>query len=198
MTLYHGDCRTETAWLDADILLTDPPYGQCFKSGWTGSAIANDESTAVRDDALVMWGPHLPRIVFGAREVGHLGGTRLIWHKPGSGMGNLAVPWQPDYEFIYVSGEGFSGPRDSSVLTYPLRVFRGNTDHPHQKPVDLLERLIAKCPPGTIADPFAGSGSSLVAAKLMGRTAIGVELDERYCEVIARRLAQDTLFGGVA
>lgn len=196
VTLYHGDCREVTAWLEADVLVTDPPYGQAFKSGWTGSHIANDETTQARDEMLALWDG--PRVVFGARDLPPLPGARLIWHKPGAGMGDLAVPWQPDYEFIYVAGRGFSGPRDSSVLTFPLRVFRGDSEHPHQKPVDLLERLILKCPPGIIADPFAGSGSTLVAAKQIGRRAIGVELDERYCEIAARRLAQDTLFGGVA
>jgi len=72
--------------------------------------------------------------------------------------------------------------------------------HPTAKPLSMVAnwvRLFTN-PGDTILDPFAGSGTTLRAAKDEGRKAIGVELDERYCEVIARRLSQDTLFGGAA
>lgn len=61
-----------------------------------------------------------------------------------------------------------------------------------------MERLIAKCPPGVIADPFAGAGATLLAARSLGRKVIGVEIEERYCEIAAKRLAQDVLDFGAA
>lgn len=203
VTLYHGDCLAVDAWLAADVLVTDPPYGQSYKSGrgdessLAARSIANDDTTEFRDAALRLWGER-PRIVFEGRDIPALEHrARLVWHKPGSGMGDLSMPWKPDYEFVSVSGQGFSGSRDTSVLSYPLRVFRGDLTHPHMKPNGLMEDLIGKCPPGAIADPFAGSGSTLLAARNLGRHVIGVELEERYCELIVKRLSQQTLFEGV-
>jgi site-specific DNA-methyltransferase (adenine-specific) len=109
-------------------------------------------------------------------------------------MGDLSWPWKPNYELAWIYGTGWTGPRTSSILRY--RVLPGNftaRDHPTQKPVALIEEIILKAPPGVIADPFAGSGSTLVAARNLGRKAIGVEIEERYCEIIALRLAQGVL-----
>lgn len=131
----------------------------------------------------------------------------LTWEKGEHvGMGDLSLPWKPNTEEIYVLGSGFVGKRTGSVLK-SLAIAGtvgqgalGTRHHPTEKPEALMAALITKCPPGTIADPFAGSGSTLVAAKSLGRRAIGVELEERYCEIAAKRLSQDVLdfTGGAA
>jgi len=117
----------------------------------------------------------------------------LVWDTKGAnGMGDLLIPWKPSHQEIYVLGDGFRGRRDNDVIVCaPVQSMatRGRV-HPHQKPVALLERLLDKCPPGVVAYPFAGSGSTLVAARNLGRRVIGVEIEERYCEIAARRLDQ--------
>ena len=199
VTLYHGDCLTEhREWLEADVLVTDPPYGYSHTSNRTGKfkgeVIANDGDLATRDAALSEWG-NRPALVFGSWKRARPADTRavLVWDKgDGVGMGDLAMPWKPNWEEIYVLGTGFTGRRGSSVFTGHTVVSWASKgrDHPNMKPVSLMERLIEKCPPGVIADPFAGSGSTLIAARNLGRQAIGVELEERYCELIAKRLSQ--------
>lgn len=210
VTLYHGDCREVTAWLEADVLVTDPPYGIRLRSGWNGAfgdnRVVGDEASDVRDEALAVWGGR-PGLVFGRWSVPRPAATRMVltWEKGEHvGMGDLSLPWKPNTEEIYVLGSGFIGARTGSVLKCHAiagtvgRAMDGTRTHPTEKPVALMSSLIRKCPPGIIADPFAGSGTTLRAAKDEGRRAIGVELEARYCEIAARRLAQDTLFGGVA
>lgn len=215
VTLYHGDCLEVDAWLSADVLVTDPPYGMAFTAGkrvngqssgwtsrWTGVAIAGDESTALRDMAIARWGDK-PAVVFGTWKRPAPAGVRetLVWDKVVStGMGDLELPWRPSWEAIYIIGAGFSGRRSHGVLRHSLPTLAPERKlHPTPKPLPLLHELIGKCPTGVIADPFAGSGSTLVAARNLDRKAIGVELDERYCEIIARRLDQMALdFGAPA
>lgn len=208
VTLYHGDCLEVREWLSADVLVSDVPYGMNFQSGWAGAfegqRIRADENTDARDAALNAWG-NRPALIFGRWSVPRPQGVRtlLTWDKGEHvGMGDLAIPWKPNTEEIYVLGGGFTGRRTGSVLRHLAiagtvgQAARGTRHHPTQKPVGLMEELIDKCPPGVIADPFAGSGSTLIAARNLGRRAIGVEIEESYCEVIARRLDQGCLVLG--
>ncbi|QDM56412.1 methyltransferase [Gordonia phage Sidious] len=201
VALYHGHCLGITEWQSADVLVTDRPYGIDYQSGsrrdTLAASIAGDKDTTIRDAALAAWGDR-PALVFGTWRIPRPAGThtRLVWDTKGAlGMGDLSVPWKPSDQEIYVLGKGFAGRRDSNVLTCaPVQsMARNGRLHPHEKPTALLARLIEKCPPGAIADPFAGSGSTLVAAKGANRRAIGVELEERYCEVIAKRLSSQTM-----
>lgn len=198
VVIYHGDCRSVGEWLAADVVVSDPPYGMAYTSGWNDRTIANDHDTSARDEALALWGDK-PALVFGRWDCPHPAKAKLalVWDKGDwPGMGDLNMPWGPSTEEIYVLGSGFVGKRSGSVI----RVDRltGNTAHPNEKPLPLMARLIAKCPPGVIADPFMGSGVTLRAAKDAGRRAVGVEVDERYCELAAKRMGQEAFDFGAA
>lgn len=215
VTLYHGDCLEVTEWIKADVLVTDPPYGRAWRQGDTGTGrgwvsdrhegIANDATTEARDSALALWGQRAA-IVFGDLLLQPPADSRhvLIYDKGNdAGFTGAVGGYRRNAEAVYLVGPGHgSGLGGRSAVVSTRTSAGGNlarkTGHPHTKPLDVLEVLLTHCPPGTIADPFAGSGSTLVAAKALGRRAIGVELEERYCEIAARRLAQDVLdFGGV-
>lgn len=208
VTLFHGDCLEIDEWLSADVLVTDPPYGVSWsqhaylarghsRGGRTKQhdGIQNDADTTVRDGVLALWGDR-PALVFGADKHPPSAAKRtLIWKKPNdAGFFGVSI-WRRDWEPIYVLGKWPQAPATESSVYTSTGSHRNYAQgiHPHAKPIDLLERLIAVSPPGGVADPFAGSGSTLVAAKALGRRAIGVEIEERYCETAARRLAQDVL-----
>jgi site-specific DNA-methyltransferase (adenine-specific) len=216
VTLHHGDCREITEWLAADVLVTDPPYGIGWSKGANRAAghvgsgnpgIANDEDTTTRDAALALWGDRAG-ICFGSLELPPPSNTKqtLVYRKAvDAGSVGGRGGFRRDIEGVYLIGRwpgGFQGR--SSVLDTGARSHCnrwgvvGRYGHPHAKPVDVLTVLIEACPAGAVADPFTGSGTTLVAAKALGRRAVGVELDERYCEIAANRLSQGVLtFGEV-
>lgn len=208
VTLYLGDCRAVQAWRLADVLVTDPPYGRAWKQrelhgrlsrSDAHAGIAGDDDTSVRDAALALWGDR-PAVVFGDLMLAPPSGNKLtmVYRKPpNSGARGTVGGFRRDAEAIYLLGSWRTGlGGKSSVIATAARSqgnpfsVQGRYGHPHAKPVDVMETLIAACPPGTIADPFAGSGSTLVAARNLGRRAVGVELEERYAERAARRLSQ--------
>jgi site-specific DNA-methyltransferase (adenine-specific) len=206
--LYHGDCLEVTEWTQADVLVTDPPYGiehntrETYGGKMNGkgavrdkNAIANDQDTKARDEVLRLWGPK-PFIMFGAWKIQRPEpiDSLLVWHKAGMPPGPTNAAFMTQHEEIYVHGSGFrkSAPPLRSVITTkehrPTAV--QDAGHPTPKPIGLMETLIDRCIQGVIAEPFAGSGSTLIAARNLGKKAIGVELHERYCEQIATRLSQ--------
>jgi len=206
VTLYHGDCLEVAEWLTADVLVTDPPYGMGYylhsRAGKDAAIeVAGDADTSTRDAALTAWGKR-PSLVFGSwRNTKPKCDQVLIWDK-----GDEAALGHPvffsAYEEIYVTGTGWRGERRPNVIRVN-GLARGGAErkgyaHPTPKPTGLMELLVSYTPPGVIADPFAGSGATLVAARNLGRPSIGVELEERYCELIAKRLSQQAFdFGSL-
>jgi site-specific DNA-methyltransferase (adenine-specific) len=205
VTLYHGDCREIDAWESAHFLLTDPPYGISwtqpqFTSGGkvTGrkhSGIANDGDVAARDYVIGQWGSVKPAAIFGSPQLPapHRTKQTLVWRKaPDSGLWGTVGGWRRDWEAIYLLGNWPNGPAQrSSVLSTNLGLHSYLNGHPHAKPVALLEALLLSgAPRGMVADPFSGSGTTLIASRNVGRKAVGVEIEERYCEIAAKRLDQ--------
>jgi hypothetical protein len=201
-TLYLGDAADHIAALSGCVaVLTDPPYGINYSSGyrtdalWDGDSIHGDISTAVRDYLLSRL-HGLPMLVFGSRKapLPPMHRATLIWDKgPALGMGALDIPWKPSTEEIYVLGKGFVGGRDEgAVIAHaPVQSMAKNgRKHPNEKPVGLLRRLMQKLPAGAVADPFMGSGSTGVACVIEGRAFVGCEIVERYFDIACKRIEQ--------
>jgi DNA methylase len=209
--LWHGDCRDHTDWLTADVLVTDPPYGVAYVDR-TGQTVRNDEDFTVAAD-IIRLAQQQPMAIFANHA--SLGRTHqavlaqhervrvMTWHKTNvngaTGMGN---PWLADVEFIVCGVPAWPKRAVSGVVSSRRHTGnpawqRSNAEaflHPTQKPVRAMAAVLDALGPGSVADPCAGSGSTLLAARAQGRRAVGVEIEERYCEVIARRLAQGDLF----
>jgi hypothetical protein len=201
IAIYHANALEFFGWQYADVLVTDPPYGIGWSRGENKAraskahpGIVGDEDTSARDEVLALWGSR-PAVVFGSLAAPPPAGLvqTLIWQKPDdAGVVGSVTGFRRDAEAIYLCGDF---PRRSVQWSSVMRGTRPERDwgHPHVKPVDLMARLIALTT-GMVADPFMGSGTTLRAAKDLGRKAIGIEIEERYCAIAARRLSQEVLF----
>lgn len=189
ITIYHGDCREVIPAINpaVDLILTDPPYGLGNKlnGGTWGGGQVWDRSA-----------PDLSRILPVARGAIVWGGNYfrlppsrcwLVWRKPD------AVRTMADVDLAWTS---FDKP--SRFFSYSIAATnKERGSHPTPKPLALMTWCISQVEGAqTILDPFMGSGTTLRAAKDLGRKAIGIEIEERYCEVAVKRLAQEVLFGG--
>jgi site-specific DNA-methyltransferase (adenine-specific) len=209
-TIYHGDCREILPLLErVDLVLTDPPYGIGWKRGARGKyrpnsqphkGIQGDQDTSVRDEALSFI-KGTPWLVFGSFYAPYPESTKqvLVYHKPPySGLIGANTPFRRDVEPIFLGGVW---PKTIPISTSVLHAANGlngsgeTSGHPHTKPLSVILQLLnlVSQVDELILDPFMGSGTTLRAAKDLGRRAIGIELEERYCEIAANRLRQEVL-----
>jgi len=203
VTLYHGDCRKIMPQLaeSFDIVITDPPYnvGKDYGPGF------DDQRS---DDAYAAWSAEWFSISRSLcqRHVVFPGHGNLpmwysickpaavgCWYKPGNSASSIIgfEEWEP-WLYWHGGNKGLLG--GSSVIKARLETgSRLSQIHPCPKPGGLMSQLILKCRGFSVLDPFAGSGTTLTAAKFLGRKAVGIELNERYCELAAERLSQGVL-----
>lgn len=216
VSLYHGDCREVLPALsNITALVSDPPYGIKLATNYGARkrgalARSNDHGVGIVGDGEPFDPAHLlgyPKVVlFGANHYADrlpASQTWLVWDKLAGLTSKREVGFndQADVELAWVSSGGparlFShrwmgllkdSERDEARL------------HPTQKPVVLMRWVLLATTTAAdlICDPYAGSGSTLRAAKDLCRKAVGVEIEERYCEIAARRLSQDVLDFGEA
>lgn len=216
-TIYHGDCRDVLPHLEpVDLVLTDPPYGIDAVLGmggrnrgsggmWKGVSIAGDENCEVRDSVL---GQFDEFAIFGSPKRSPMPGAKavLVWDKgEHTGAGDLKLPWKPCFELIFIRGRGWFGEKRESAIVRQLAISGcvgrsndGRRHHPFEKPTSIICYLLLKHSGKVILDPFMGSGTTLRAAKDLGRRSIGIEIEEKYCEIAAKRLSQEVLDFGSA
>jgi site-specific DNA-methyltransferase (adenine-specific) len=196
VTLYHGDCRELLPDITADVLVTDPPYGVGMDSfdDSLGAAITGVNLAPGSRAAVFM----SPRTVFDfTAGLNDWKPQRLLWmHK----AADMAAPWRGwcmNSEAIVILAKPKA--KWQKPIDYRSDVYRvgpwERAGHPCGKPLEVVTDLVRRLtfPHEVVLDPFAGSGTTLRAAKDLGIKAVGVEIDERYCELTASRLAQDVL-----
>lgn len=190
--IYHGDCREILPLLSpVDLVLTDPPYG---------SKISYLSHRDTLENALPLFELLTTFRVPTAFTISH---SRLFdlprrpqwigcWYKTFS-SGIVHVGACPSWEPIcfYNLPRGDNGKRWDDVFSAPVEMSGFN--HPCPKPLLLWKRILNVMVEGVVLDPFMGSGTTLRAAKDLGRKAIGIEIEERYCEIAANRLRQEVL-----
>ena len=200
ITIYHGDCREIMPELpEVDLLLTDPPYGMDFQSNHRivkHDKIAGDGELPLESIRAFIAAARFAAYVFcrwdNLQEMPKPKSV-LAWVKNNHSMGDLLHEHGRKWEACCF----YPGSDHEFVRRIPDVIFAdrtGNVMHPTEKPVDLMRQIIAANVGECVLDPFMGSGTTLLAAKLECRKAIGIELEERYCEIAAKRLAQGVLF----
>ena len=208
--LMQGDClevMKEIPDGSVDMVLADPPYGMGYQSNYR-----KQKYRKIENDEALNWLDYFINECFRVSSEGSAHyffcsfhnidkfkqsiekkfkvKNFLVWEKNNTSMGDLKGDFAPKVEFVIFATKGralIRGKRDPNIFKFKRT---GNKFHPTQKPVDLCEYLIGKFSDsgGVILDPFMGSGTTGVAAKNLSRRFIGIELDEEYFKIAARRI----------
>jgi DNA modification methylase len=207
VTIYLGDCREILPSLPkVDLVLTDPPYG-------IGEANGKNKSRGLvaqpKDFGIASWdNKPIPQelldlviskatysIVFGGNFYSlPASSCWLVWDKDNgeTDFADAELAWTNLKQAVRLFKWRWNGMLQDNMKNKEYRY------HPTQKPVPLMEWCISKVSDvNLILDPFMGSGTTLRAAKNLGRKAIGIEIEERYCEIAAKRMAQTVMELGV-
>ena len=183
VTIYHGDCREVLDDVVADVVITDPPYPEHESYGWAVPDLSTWPETILRRRGFYFWHGDVFPLPFTARHV---------WAKANRNIGRSGEQYEVFYE---INGRSTGLVMRHAVIDSAMNATLNGDEfwpHPCQKPVRLMRRII-DLTSGLVLDPFMGSGTTLVAAKRIGRKAIGIEREERYCEIAAKRLQQEAL-----
>lgn len=215
VTIYHGDCREIVPPMpQVDMILTDPPYNEVNDrpnfGGWSIRSVNKGGADSAKIDVARI-ADLLVDATFGSiyawcgfeqfsawvinfrrRE---LLCRALRWEKTNHSPLNGQHAWLSDVElgvFAHRKNAVFNGFCSRCRWLLPSKK---TTDHPTEKPYDLFSAIISASSriDNVILDPFMGSGTTLRAAKDLGRRAIGIEIEEKYCEIAAKRMAQEVL-----
>ena len=216
ITIYCGDCREILPHLPkVDLVLTDPPYGKGYSTG-RRKGISRPTTQIQHDKDLSVVAEAWPLALQALKDPGHwyavaapgeintavlvfTGYSHLLaWDKGNRGTaGDRECGFGESWEAIFYGTKGrrpLNGSRPRTVIRHD---WSGTMDpqHPTVKPVPLLCRMIewSSAEGETVLDPFMGSGTTLAAARNLNRKAIGIEIEERYCEIAVKRLAQGLL-----
>jgi site-specific DNA-methyltransferase (adenine-specific) len=212
IVLYHGDCREVLPELPPemfDLALTDPPYLVSYTGRWDkdlqeiqGDSDPNWIEPAFREVWRVLKCDALCLSFYGWPSADiFLGTWKGIGFRPVSLLALFKLRWgfghftraQHETAYLLAKGHPEKPARAIGDVLYWDQV--NPLLHPNQKPLGAIANLMATFTNATasVLDPFCGSGTTLVAARTLGRRAVGIEIDERFCEVAARRLSQQVL-----
>jgi len=215
ITIYHGNAREVLPGLSTNAaLVSDPQYGIGFnvnakRSRRSGLAFGKHKPHIERDPKWIPLQnrdrtPFDPTPLLGFEEVILWGANNysallpdsrgwLVWDKLGDkqpcAFGDCELAWTNKDQSIRIWRQVWRG----LVREGEENVANGSKLHPCQKPIALMRWCLAFTTSQTVIDPYMGSGTTLRAAKDLGRKAIGIEIEERYCEIAAKRLSQGVL-----